>query len=234
MANASTIDGPVSQIVIRMTASRLTLEHVPEIVAVLSDAFHDYPVMRHVLGPAHPYDVRLHRLVQLFVSGRSYRNEPMFGLRDAAGTLIGAAVMSLPTPTDPPPVFVALRESIWAELGAEARARYDAYAAATQRFAIEAPHHHLNMIGVRRSHQGLGLAHALLDAVHGLASADDRSAGVSLTTECAENVALYERFGYRVEGHARVASDLETWVMFRPAHDRARRPERSEERSSSR
>jgi len=200
-----------------MTATTLSFEHVGEIVAVLSDAFHDYPVMRHVLGPAHPYDVRLHRLVQLFVSGRAYRNDPLLGLRDDAGTLVGAAVMTRPREEGPPPVFIALRESIWAELGAETRARYHAYAAATQRVAIAAPHHHLNMIGVRRSHQGLGLARVLLDAVHDLASADDQSAGVSLTTEGPENVALYEHFGYRVEGHARVAPDLETWTMFRAA-----------------
>lgn len=210
-----------------MNVTPLSLDHVGEIVAVLSDAFHDYPVMRHVLGPdtpgpAQPYQVRLHRLVQLFVSGRAYRNEPMLGLRDDAGVLVGAAVMTPPTSPDPPPVFVALRESIWAELGVEARARYEAYAAATQRFAMVAPHHHLNMIGLRRSHQRLGLAHALLDAVHALASSDARSTGVSLTTERPENVALYERFGYRVDGHARVGPGLETWGMFRAALPRER------------
>jgi hypothetical protein len=30
------------------------------------------------------------------------------------------------------------------------------------------------------------------------------------------NVHLYEHFGYHVHGHARVASTLETWGMFRP------------------
>ena len=190
----------------------LSFDNVVEIVSVLSDAFHDYPVMRHVLGPdapgASPYNVRLHRLVQLFVSGRAYRNEPMMGIRDESGALIGAAVMSLPASPNPPPAYIALRESIWAELGADARRRYDAYGAAAQLFNALGPHHHLNMIGVRRSQQGLGLARTLLGAVHLLAQADTESAGVSLTTERAENVRLYEHFDYKVQAHTRVSADV--------------------------
>jgi GNAT superfamily N-acetyltransferase len=203
-----------------MTVTTLDFDHVVEIVSVLTDAFHDYPVMQHVLGPdtpgMSPYPVRLHRLIQLFVSGRAYRNEPMIGVRDDNGGLVGVAVMTLPAVQDPPPAFIALRESIWAELGREARRRYDAYASAASLFSDLGPHHHLNMIGVRRSHQGLGLSRQLLAAVHDLAAADVGSSGVSLTTERARNVPLYEHFGYRVHGHARVTSELETWGMFRP------------------
>lgn len=204
-----------------MTVTTLSFDHVVEIVSVLADAFHDYPVMRYVLGPdargvGAPYAVRLHRLIQLFTSGRAYRNEPMLGLRHDNGVLVGAAVMTLPRSPDPPPAFIALRESIWAELGGEARGRYEAYTSAASFFGAMGSHHHLNMIGVRRSHHGLGLARELLAAVHQLADADSASSGVSLTTERAENVALYEHFGYRVEGHARVAASLESWGMFRP------------------
>ena len=202
-----------------MTLTTLSFDHVVEIVSVLSDAFHEYPVMRHVLGPdapgGAPYKVRLHRLVQLFVSARAYRDEPMMGVRDDSGVLVAAAVMSLPQPSNPRPAFIALRESIWAELGADARSRYDAYMAAANFFATRPPHHHLNMIGVRRTHQRLGLARELLDAVHRLAGSDPQSAGVSLTTERDENLPFYERFGYTVVGHARVGPDLETWGLFR-------------------
>lgn len=218
-----------------MTVTPLAFDHLVEIVSVLADAFHDYPVMRYVLGPdardsGAPYPVRLHRLVQLFASGRAYRQDPMLGLRDDGGALIGAAVMTQPKPSPPPPAFVALRESIWAELGAAPRSRYDTYAAAADLFAAVGPHHHLNMIGVRRAYQGLGKGGELLAAVHDLATADPDSAGVSLTTERSQNVVLYERFGYRVVGHVRVAHGFETWGMFRdnPAghHDGARPEER--------
>ncbi len=204
-----------------MTVTTLSFDHVVEIVSVLSDAFHDYPVMRHVLGPdvpgaSAPYNVRLHRLVQLFVSNRAYRDEPMMGVRSDAGALVGAAVMSIPISPQPRPAYIALRESIWAELGADARARYDAYAAAgAQFFTSVGRHHHLNMIGVRRSQQKLGLARELLESVHKLAAADTASTGVSLTTERAENLPFYDRFGYKVVGHARVSGEFETWGLFR-------------------
>ena len=205
-----------------MTLTALSFDHVVEVVSVLSDAFQDYPVMRHVLGPdapgsGAPYKVRLHRLVQLFVSGRAYRDEPMMGVRDDSGALVAAAVMSLPQSSNPRPAFIALREAVWAELGADARLRYDTYMQAANFFATRPPHHHLNMIGVRRAQQRLGLARELLEAVHRLANGDPQSAGVSLTTERAENVPFYERFGYKVVGHARVGPDLETWGLFRDA-----------------
>jgi len=88
-----------------MGVTALAFDNVVEIVSVLTDAFRDYPVMRWTLGAdapslGAPYDVRLHRLVQLFVSGRGYRNEPMMGVRDERGVLVGAAVMSLPSPPE--------------------------------------------------------------------------------------------------------------------------------------
>ena len=203
-----------------MTVTTLSFDQLVEIVSVLSDAFQDYPVMRYVLGPdvpglGAPYKVRLHRLVQLFASARAYRDEPMLGIRDGSGGLVAAAVMSLPKSSTPAPAFIALRESIWAELGAEARSRYDAYVAAANFFAAMPPHHHLNMIGVRRAQQRTGLAREVLESVHRLASEDPESGGVSLTTERSENVPFYERFGYKVVAHTRVGPDLEMWGLFR-------------------
>jgi GNAT superfamily N-acetyltransferase len=71
------------------------------------------------------------------------------------------------------------------------------------------------MIGVRGTHQGRGLARRLLEAVHALAAGDAGSRGVSLTTELAKNVPLYEHFGYAVIGHVWVNEGLETWSMYR-------------------
>ena len=203
-----------------MSVAALSFDNVVEIVSVISDAFRDYPVMRYVLGadtPSHgaPYEVRLHRVVQLFVSARAYRDEPLMGVRDERVALIAAAVMSYAPTADPPPTFIALRESIWAELGADARGRAESYADASAFFGELGTHHHLNMIGVRRTHQGLGLGRELLDAVQKLAARDPQSTGVSLTTELPENVKLYEHFGFRVVGHKRVGPGLETWGMFR-------------------
>ena len=139
----------------------------------------------------------------------------MIGVRDDSGALVAAAVISLPRSSNPRPAFVALREAVWAELGADARSRYDTYIQVANFFAARPPHHHLNMIGVRRAQQHRGLARTLLEAVHAAAGADPESAGVSLTTERSENLKFYERFGYNVVGQARVDPELETWGLFR-------------------
>lgn len=207
-----------------MTVSMLSPDEMPRIVRVFSDAFHDYPVMRYVLGSGPGYDDRLDTLVGLFVSGRVFRNDPLLGIFGAGGELVAAATMTLPGDPSAPAAMIAHREAVWGELGPDARTRYEAFSAATQRFRIDAPHHHLNMIGVRRSHQGSGLSRRLLEAVTALAASNPRSTGVSLSTEHRRNLSLYAHFGYRIEGHARVADTLDTWTLFRPADYLSRGP----------
>jgi GNAT superfamily N-acetyltransferase len=184
-------------------------------VEVLADAFRDYPVMRWVLGDVPDYESGLARLVGLFVANRAWRGEPMFAL-EQQGRAVGVVTMTLPASPEAPLGLAALREETWAELGAEARARYDAFAAASAFTARSDPHHHINMLGVRREQQGAGHARTLLEVAHIFADADPDSCGVSLSTELARNLSLYEYFGYRVASHARVSEVLETWTLFRP------------------
>jgi GNAT superfamily N-acetyltransferase len=195
---------------------RLSATHLEHIVSVLCDAFRSYPVMRYTLGSAPPYEERLRTLVGLFVSARACRNEPLIGIRDPDDQLIAVATVTLPQSPEPPASFLAQREAVWRQLGDDARARYEAFSAATQTTAVAGLHHHLNMLGVRRAHQGRGLARLLITAVQELSSSHEKSTGVSLTTEDPANLALYEHLGYRVHGHVHVADTLETWTLFRP------------------
>jgi GNAT superfamily N-acetyltransferase len=203
------------------TSELIPPQRAHDVLDVMCDAFRDYPVMRYVLGEiAGPDDSRLRALIGLFVGARALREEPMFGVSDG-DRLIGAATTTLPGELESPLSVAALRERTWSALGADARARYEAFIGAGERFYPSAPHHHLNMLGVRRSHAGHGLARPLLEAVHALADADPGSAGVTLSTENAKNLGLYAHFGYAVRGHARVADALETWVLFRAKAARA-------------
>ena len=203
-----------------MLVSKLSPAQTEDAVTVLCDAFQDYPVMRYVLGSTGDYHRRLRTLIGFFVSARAYRDEPVLGVHDRAGTLSAVAVVSLPGQREAPEALATLREQVWAELGAEERQRYEAYGAACEPFAIISPHYHLNMIGVRRSHAGRGLARKLMEAVHRLSDADSGSSGVSLTTETVQNLPLYEHFGYRRMGHAVVGGGLETWAFYRQAENR--------------
>lgn len=195
----------------------LTPDHAPAVVAVLAESFHDYPVMRFVLGESTDegdYATRLETLITFFVMARVLRGETLLGVREGDG-LVAAALVSRPGGPSPPRL-AQLREETWADLGAGERERYERFGEATNPFAVADDHLHLNMIGVRPAAQGRGLGRRLLEAVHARSAADPASTGVSLSTEVESNVPLYRRFGYRVLGSADVDSAFTTWVMFRP------------------
>ena len=193
---------------------RLGREHVDDVISTLCDAFRDYPVMRYVLAArGEPEPERLRRLVTLFVLARVLRNEPLLGVPCDDG-FDAVAIVSSPG-GNTPPEFAELRAAVWRDLGADAEARYDAYSRAAAPLIVDVPHIHLNMIGVRRRFQGTGLGRLLMEEVHRLSRDDPRSQGVTLCTERRGNIPFYERFGYRITGHARVAPELETWAFFR-------------------
>ena len=195
---------------------RLSETQVREEIDVRCDAFYDDPVMPYVIGSAGSgYDRHLRTLGNFFVMARVWRNEPVLAISDGS-TLVAAATLTLPGERQPPAQLAQLRETVWRELGERARKRYEAFGEATKKFEIDQPHYHLNMLGVRRSHHGQGLARQLLDAVHAISSDDPASCGVTLTTEDPRNVPLYQHFGYRIAGHARVDGHLESWGFFRP------------------
>lgn len=185
-------------------------------VAVLCDAFHEYPVMRYVLeSGGSVYDAHLRTLVEFFVMARVFREEPVLAITDG-NRVVAVAIVTLPRTGPAPEELNQLRERVWHELGTAARARYEAFGEACKAFHIDQPHHHLNMIGIRRSHVGLGFARPLLHAVHDLSRKDPSSCGVTLTTEDPQNISLYEHFGYQCTGNVTVSEKLRSWGFFRP------------------
>ena len=74
-------------------------------------------------------------------------------------------------------------------------------------------HHFLGMIGILPTYQGKGYSKHLMNAVKEIALANPESTGICLSTELAENVPMYERFGYRVISEADVG-ELHFWCMF--------------------
>lgn len=200
-----------------MKLQRYDSSQVTPVADVLSEAFFDYPVMRFVVGPDHAdYAGRLYQLVEFFVYRRARTGAPLLGIEED-GRLVAGAALTLPAGPDPAvdPDVLARRDAMWRALGDDARDRYDMHVQALKGFfSAIGPHHHLNMIGVRRSHAGQGLGRRLLDAVADLSREHPNSCGVSLTTETRDNVALYEHVGYEVVAHAEFAPGLESWGMF--------------------
>ncbi|HEU4724067.1 MAG TPA: GNAT family N-acetyltransferase [Candidatus Eisenbacteria bacterium] len=196
-------------------------ERIDETVAVLCDAFHDYPVMTHIVGEAgSDYDRRLRTLIHFFVSNRVLRAEPILGIEDG-GRLVAIATLTPPGERPVPEPIEGMRAALWEALGADAKARHEALFQAWMRYTHPGLHYHLNMLGVRRSHAGRGLGSRLLTAIHARSLDDAESSGVTLSTEDPKNVPLYQHCGYEITAHERVTDRLETWQFFRP-NDTAR------------
>ncbi len=193
---------------------RLSAGDAARVIDVFCDAFDGYAVVRHVLGARASDPVALRHLIGLFVMGRALRDDPLFGI-EHDGVLQAALTMSDPSrPDDPPPRLAVLREEVWADLGEDARGRYDACGAVWSALGVGEPHVHVNMVGVRRAWQRRGLARALLDRAARLSRETPGSCGVSLSTEEAVNVPFYRHLGYAVAGQGRIADALDTWILF--------------------
>jgi GNAT superfamily N-acetyltransferase len=201
---------------LQQAVARVPNQDAMQVISVFCDAFHRYPVFRYVLdAAANPkYNYQLKKLIGLFVTARVLRNEPMFGVTKGSA-LVAAMTTSVPDASEPSEEFHALREAVWAELGAAARARYDQCTAKWTALAVDVPQLHVNMIGVRPAFQRTGLAVRLLKHVHELSRYSVFSEGVSLTTEEPRNVAFYQHLGYRIVGHDHITPDMATWGFFR-------------------
>jgi GNAT superfamily N-acetyltransferase len=201
----------------RLLPRRLVSSETGDAVTVLCDAFRNYPVMRYVLGSREGYERRLHTFIGFFVTARVLRDELVLGIPDTDGTLVAAALVSLPGERPVPEALATRREAVWVELGTAERNRYERFGLASAQFGMDCPHYYLDLIGVRRSHMGRGLGRKLLELVHELSDSDPRSCGVALSTETRHNLPLYQHFDYRLLGHAQVSEELETWAFFREA-----------------
>jgi GNAT superfamily N-acetyltransferase len=185
-----------------------------EAVAVLCEAFYDYPAMRFIIGAAGDgYSDRLRRLIGFFTEARFLRDDLVLATV-SQDEMTAVATLARPG-TSAPAALEEHRRRLWNELGEAARVRYEAFGAAIESFARPEPCYHLPMIGVRRRWAGRGQARLLLDAAHQKSEHDPGSRGVSLNTESRDNVGLYEHFGYRVVGHVQLG-ELETWGLYRP------------------
>lgn len=180
----------------------------------LCEAFADYPVMRHVLGADGDFRARLRTLIGFFLVARTLRKDPILATLEG-DEVSGVAICTLPGLAGPPDLEEA-RAWAWAELGSDARERYDRWVEMWGPLNVRETNIHVNMLGVPPRFQGRGLGRLLLERVHALSREHPESRGVSLTTESAGNVPFYQRLGYRIVGHGRMGPGLESWGFFRP------------------
>jgi GNAT superfamily N-acetyltransferase len=177
-------------------------------------AFHEYPVIRFVLRTTgEQFEKHLIALVNFYTEIRLIRNWPVLGVYSDSH-LVSVALVN-----DPVAKVLPLPDQQLSELrsiiGDDAYARLELYEQKSSEAEPKKPHHFLGMIGVLPEYQGKGYAAGLLRAVNEMSVADLNSTGVCLSTELAENVSLYEHFGFRIISEVDI-ENLHSWCMFCP------------------
>lgn len=198
-----------------MTLQDLERSHKAAALNILCPAFHDYPVMRYVIGEFDPdYPGKLQELIGFFIEARLIRKVPLIGLRDG-NELLGVAVVSPPEELPMPPELEACRAHVERRLGPNAMARFDQYDKGCE--ATDPGHfaHYLGMVGILPGAQGRGLGRRMIDAVKGRARSHPESAGVVLNTEIESNLPFYEKVGFRKVSESDVGP-LHTWSFYWP------------------
>lgn len=198
-----------------MTVKYLSEENILEITDVLYDAFYNYPVMRYVLGEKPDYEKRLQMLIKFFVTARLLRKEPVIGINNQDSLIIAVLTISLPEDIPTHEELFKHRNELWKELGEDVKNRYNIYSKVAGSLLPSEPHHHINMIGVRRQYIKTGLSRILMNEAEKIASSHHSSTGISLNTEDENNVKYYLHLGYKIIGHTKVDENLETWAFFK-------------------
>jgi len=186
-------------------------------VRLLCAAFHDYPVMRYMIGECDAeYDEKLEELIGFFVEGRLARDVPLIGLNDGKD-LLGVAVVSPPVESPMPPEFREYYARVERRLGAHAMERMCRYNQACDATDPGYVAHYLGMIGVRPDAQSRGLGRQIMNAVKEKARTHPESTGIVLNTETESNLSFYEKVGFRQVGETGVGP-LHTWSFFWPCN----------------
>jgi ribosomal protein S18 acetylase RimI-like enzyme len=185
--------------------------------AVLCEAFRDYPLMRYAV----PDDGRRVRAVRSLYSS-VLRYSLRYGETYTTGALEGAACW-LP-PDNPFPTFWRMvRIGMlgvpyhfgWG--GFRRLEAVDKIAEARHREHAPGQHWYLWVIGVAPAHQGKGVAGRLMRPVFEKADRDELRC--YLETHKQANVAIYQRYGFRVASETPVpGSPLTLYAMLRSPH----------------
>lgn len=198
-----------------MTLSYLERPHKYKAVRVLCEAFHNYPVVRYIVGNTEAeYDGKLEELVGFFVEARLARNIPLIGLEDGK-ELVGIAVVSPPVEAPMPREFKDYYARVERRLGVEAMERLQRYNQACEVTDPGKLAHYLGMVGILPRLQRRGLGLQMIGAVKELARSRPESSGIVLNTEIETNLPFYEKLGFQKVSEAD-AGPVHTWSFYWP------------------
>lgn len=188
----------------------------PRVLDVLTDAFQDDPLIRHMF----PTDTKeKSRPFFNFLLVKSILlNELLLGI-ECNGELIGIA--NLEEPARNKVSIFRIGKLIYQSLRFAFRISFrnfifiNNYMKLTSSLRPKNPNHYLIFISTAPKHQGKGAGRMLLDHIHSLVEQSPHSSGIGLDTENSQNISLYERFGYKLIG-TELIGPVTIYSMFRP------------------
>jgi ribosomal protein S18 acetylase RimI-like enzyme len=190
--------------------------HLPAAIGVLTNAFTDDPLMNTLFAVStSPFERSLKELMRFSCEVRLLLDWPLLGYWDNTQQLVGVAGLSLPGKPNWPPALKDVYAQLETVIGAESRARLEAYSQQADNNRPGKPHYQLGLIGVDPQHGGNGFGSELMRAFHRMADANPSSTGIWLDTENPRNVPWYQKHGYQILAETPF-HNLTIWGMFRP------------------
>ncbi len=188
----------------------------PRALDVLTDAFQDDPLIRHMF-PANTKE-ESQPFFSFLLAKSILLNELLLGI-ECNGELIGIANVERSV-RNRVGIF-QIGKLIYQSLRFAFRISFrnfifiNNYMKLTSSLRPENPNHYLIFISIAPKHQGKGVGRMLLDHIHSLVEQSPHSSGIGLDTENAKNIPLYERFGYKLIG-TEFMEPVTIYSMFRP------------------
>ena len=179
------------------------------IAAALTRAFHDDPVMLHMLPKANRREKKMRAL---FVSetNRSMRVGAVHTTAD--GPAKGAAIWSAPGKWKLGGLELLGQLPLLFHLGVDTP-RSLALLSKMEKVHPTEPHWYLNILGTATEHQGKGIGSELIRPI--LEKCDEEGVPAYLESSKEANIAFYNRHGFEVTSEVQVKGGPTLWPMWR-------------------
>lgn len=190
--------------------------HFPDATKILTGAFRNDPMIAHMFPPQKG-NREPAAFFEFLLMKSKLLQESLYGLFDN-GELVGVACMEMSYSKRPSAlqVLALIHQTLRLVFKIPLRSFVfiNEYMKSTSSVRPRNRHHYLVFISVAPPHQGKGFGKLMLDHLHSLVKSEPASSGIGLDTENPHNVALYERFGYKVT-ETQVIGPVTIFNMFR-------------------